>query len=80
MAIAKRKKRFFDVEIPIINRVTHLQAYESKELQGKFLLYDLTRILKGKSMLLQAKVVLEDEKLIAYPIKLKLMPYFLKEA
>ena len=51
MAIAKRKKRFFDVKIPIIGKTTQLQAYEIKELDGRLIQYDLTRILKGKSML-----------------------------
>ena len=78
MAIAKRKKRFFDVEIPLINRTTHLQAYELKELDGKFIKYDLTRILKGKSMIIQLKVKVEDDKAIATPRKIRLMPYYLK--
>ena len=34
MAKTKRKKRFFDVEIPLINKTTQLQAYEIKELSN----------------------------------------------
>ncbi len=78
MAIAKRKKRFFDVEIPIIGKTTQLQAYEIKELEGKLMRYDLTRVLKGKSMLLQLKVEVKGDKAIAIPRGVKLMPYFLK--
>ena len=78
MAQAKRKKKFFDVEISLINKETQLQAYELKELDGKFIEYDLTRILRGKSMLLQSKVMVKGEKAIATPTKIKLMPYFLK--
>jgi len=78
MARAKRKKRFFDVEIPIINQKTQLQAYELKELDGRIIKYDLTRILRGKSMLLQLKVKIEGEKATAIPIEAKLMPYFLR--
>ncbi len=78
MAIAKRKKKFFDVEMPIINKQTQLQAYELKELDGRFIKYDLTRILRGKSMLLQLKVKVEREKAIAIPRSIKLMPYFLR--
>ena len=48
MAQAKRKKRFFDIEIPIIKKETQVQAYEPKELDGRFVSYDLTRFLKGK--------------------------------
>lgn len=78
MARAKRKKRFFDVEIPIINQKTQLQAYELKELDGRIIKYDLTRILRGKSMLLHLKVKIEGEKATAIPIEAKLMPYFLR--
>ena len=78
MAIAKKKKRFFDVGIPIINKETQLQAFEIKDLDGKFLKYDLTRTLRGKSSLLQLKVVVKDEKATTVPRKLKLMPYYLR--
>lgn len=78
MAIAKRKKKFFDVEIPIIGRQTQMQAYELPELEGRFLKYDLTRMLKGKSMMLTLKVKVDGENAIANPIKIVLMPYFLR--
>ncbi len=78
MAIAKRKKRFFDVEMPIINKQTQLQAYELKELDGRLIKYDLTRILRGKNMLLQLKVKVEGEKAVATPRNIKLMPCFLR--
>jgi ribosomal protein S3AE len=80
MAIAKRKKKFFNVEIPLINKQTQLQAYETKELNGKLIDYDLTRVLRGKSMILQLKVKLENEKPTTTPRKIKLMPYFLRRA
>lgn len=80
MAIAKRKKKFFDVEIPLINKQTHLQAFEIEELNGKFLKYDLTRMLRGKSMILQSKVKVENGKAIAIPRGITLMPYFLRRA
>ena len=78
MAIAKKKKKFFDVEMPIIGKQTQLQAFEISELNGKFITYDLTRILRGKSILLQLKVKVEKEKAIAIPREIKLMPYFLR--
>jgi len=78
MAIAKKKKRFFDVEIPLINKETQLQAFEIKELEGKIIKYDLTRILRGKSLLLQATIHVNDEKATAVPREIKLMPYFLQ--
>ena len=78
MAKAKRKKRFFDVEIPIIRKETQLQAYELKDLDGRLIKYDLTRILKGKSVLLQLKVKVEGDKATSVPRELKLLPYYLR--
>ena len=78
MAIAKRKKRFFDVEIPIINRQTQLQAYEIKELDGRIIKYDLTRVLRGKALLLQLKVNVKDDEVTTIPQESNLMPYYLR--
>jgi ribosomal protein S3AE len=78
MAQAKRKKRFFNVELPIINKETQLQAYEIAELKGKIVKYDLTRMLKGKSMLIKLKVIMDKGHASSTPIEIKLMPYYLK--
>jgi ribosomal protein S3AE len=78
MAQIKKKKKFFDVEMPLINKQTQMQAYELSELDGRFLKYDLTRLLKGKSMMLTSKIKVEGKQAIATPMKLVLMPYFLR--
>tara|TARA_Y100000034_G_scaffold71098_1_gene85717 strand:- start:5805 stop:6347 length:543 start_codon:yes stop_codon:yes gene_type:complete len=78
MAKEKKRKKFFDVEIPLIGKETHLQAYDIKDLEGKTIKYDLTRFLKGKSMIIKLKVKIDGEKAVAIPIETKLMPYFLK--
>ncbi len=78
MAIAKRKKRFFEVEIPLLKKETHLIAFEKQELNGKYLKYDITRNLKGKPALMQFKVLIKNEKAIAYPQQLRLLPVCLK--
>ena len=78
MAQIKKKKKFFDVEMPLINKQTQMQAYELSELDGRFLKYDLTRLLKGKSMMLTSKIKVEGNEAIATPMKLVLMPYFLR--
>ena len=78
MAQAKRKKKFFDVEMPIINKQTQIFAYELAELEGKYIRYDLTRILRGKSILMQFRVKVKDNKAIAIPRGAILMPYFLR--
>jgi ribosomal protein S3AE len=78
MAQAKKKKRFFDVEMPLINKQTQILAYELSELEGRFIKYDLTRILRGKSILMQFKVSVNDNKAIATPRGIVLMSYFLR--
>ena len=78
MASAKRKKKFFNIEIPIVNKQTQLRAYEISELEGKFLKYDLTRMLKGKSMMLTSKAKIEKDKATTIPKKTVLLPYFLR--
>ncbi len=79
MAIAKRKKKFFDVEIPLINKQTHLQAYEIEELNGRFIKYDLTRLLRGKNMIVSLRVVVdEDKNATTIPREIKLLSYFIK--
>jgi len=78
MAQEKRKKKFFDVEIPIINKKTELYAYEQKELENKSIKYDLTRLMRGKGLLLTLKVKLNDGKLVSYPKKLSILPYFIR--
>jgi len=64
--------------MPLINKQTQLQAFESKEIEGRFINYDLTRMLKGKSVMLRLKVKTDGEKLTSIPQQIKIMPYFLK--
>jgi len=78
MAAIKRKKRFFNVEIPLINKTTQLQGYEIKDLNDRFIKYDLTRMLKGKSVLLSVKTKLEGDEITTTPREIRLMPYYLK--
>jgi len=78
MAITKRKKRFFEVDMPIINKETPLQAYELEDLEGRNIIYDLTRILKGKNLIMSLQVKIEDGKAIAYPKKIQLLPCYIQ--
>ena len=78
MATAKIKKKFFDIKIPIIRQETQLQAYEEKELAGRMIRYDMTRNLRGKSLILQLKTELQGDKVVALPQKIQLLPYFLR--
>ena len=78
MAIAKKKKKFFDVDMPLIRKETQLLAMDISELDGKEIKYDLTRILKGKSILMNFKVSVKEEKATSTPKELKVMPYYLR--
>lgn len=78
MAQAKKKQRFFDVEIPILKKETQLYAYDISELQGRTIKYDLTRLLRGKSVLLTLAVKVEGDKAIAYPLEFVILPYFIR--
>ncbi len=74
MAQAKRKKKFFDVEIPIIRKETNLIAFEASELEGRNLRYDLTRMLKGKNVILSLVVEKKGEKeFVAVPRKIEMI-------
>jgi len=82
MAIAKRKKRFHEVEMPILNKSTQLYGYDLEDIKGRIIKYDLTRILKGKNSLLDLDVVVDDEgekqKATSEPRKFRILPSFIK--
>lgn len=79
MAIAKKKKKFFDVEIPILKKDTQLFAYAPEELDKRVIKYDLTRLLRGKNAILSLNVELIDKKLTSTPKGLQLLPTFLRK-
>ena len=64
--------------MPLINKVTHLQAYEIKELGDRFIRYDMTRILKGKSAILTFGTKVDSDEVQTVPIELRLLPYYLR--
>ena len=78
MATAKRKKRFFNVDLPLIGKTTQLRAYEIKDLDKKKIKYDLTRIYKGKSMMLTFDTEVQEDFVEVKPKELRLMPYYLR--
>lgn len=78
MAIAKRKKRFYDVEIPLVGKETQLRDYEKESLNGKFIKYDLTRFLRGKNSILSLKIKADKDSAVAFPRSLQLLPSFLR--
>ena len=80
MAVAKRKKRFWDVDMPVLGKQTHLYGFDLKDLNNRIIIYDLTRILRGKNSLIQLRVHTDEEKATSTPIKLTLLPSYLKRS
>ncbi|RLG10231.1 hypothetical protein DRN73_08345 [Candidatus Pacearchaeota archaeon] len=78
MAKIKKRKKFFDVEIPLIKKETQLQGFDIENLQGRYIKYDLTRALRGKNLILKSIVQIENEKATAIPQEIKIMPSYLK--
>lgn len=78
MAAAKRRKKFFEVEIPFLKREVPLQAYEVSELEGRLIKYDLTRLLRGKGSILSLKVSVDGYDAKATPFKMVVLPYYIK--
>ena len=78
MAQAKRKQKFFDVEMPIINKETQLYAFDLEDLKNRTVSYDLTRFLRGKNILLKLKIKIENDNAIAEPTEITVLPYFIR--
>ena len=78
MAQLKKRKKLFDVEMPLINKETQLVGYNISEVDGKTRKDDLTRVLRGKSLMLKIKVKVEGDKITTTPKELKILPYFLR--
>ncbi len=77
MAQTKRKK-FFDVKVPSLNKEIWLIGYNLEDLNGRTIKYDLTRLLKGKSTLAFFTVKVEKDKAYAVPKKIQILPFFLR--
>lgn len=76
--MAVKKKKFFEVEIPLMKSKQELLAYSIGDLNDKTIKLDLTRELRGKSIEIVFKIKLDKDKLIASPIKLTLLPFFIR--
>lgn len=76
--ILTKRKKFIEAEIPLTNLKIELIGNSPEDLKDKTIKLDLTRQLKGKSVEALVKIKIKDDKAIAYPIKIKLMPYFIR--
>ena len=76
--VITKKKKFIELEIPFTKTKIQLIGEKPEDLKGKTINLDLTRQLRGKSVELTIKVDIEKNKLITNPVKLVLLPYFIK--
>ncbi len=79
MAIAKKKKKFFDVEMPVLRKTTQLYSFTIEELKGRIIKYDLTRFLRGKNAILTLNVDSDKTSAKALPREFRILPTFIKK-
>jgi ribosomal protein S3AE len=72
------KKKYFEVDIPLINEKAEVLSDSLDQINGKTLKLDMTRILKGKSSEMIFSIKIKDGKAIAEPKKLTVLPYFIR--
>ncbi len=73
-----KKKKFFDIEIPMLDTNIQLIGNSLDELNNSLVKIDLTRQLKGKSVDAVFKIIIENNKPSVIPKKIILMPYFIR--
>lgn len=80
MAKAKKntKKQFFEVAAPMTSTKISLYAASPEELDGKIVIIDLTRSLRGRSFVMKMRVKFEDDKLSAEPVSLNLVSSYIR--
>lgn len=76
--MAVEKKKFFEIELPIINEKIELISTSEQELAGRSVKIDLTRRLRGKSLEAVFKISFENDKLVVKPFRLSIFGYFIR--
>lgn len=72
------KKKFFEVELPLINEKVKLISYDIEQLNNRNIKQDMTRFLRGKSLEVVFRVKVNGGKAVGEPIKISLLPYFIR--
>jgi len=76
--MAIEKKKFFEIELPIINEKIELISTSEDKLAGRTVRMDLTRRLRGKSLEAVFKISSEQGKLVVKPFRLSIFGYFIR--
>ena len=76
--IIARRKKFIEVDVPLIKSKLQIIGASPKDLVNRTIKLDLTRQLKGKSVEATVKINLENDKPVAHPIRIRVLPYFIR--
>jgi ribosomal protein S3AE len=76
--VLTRRRKFIEVDVPSLKMKIEIMGNSPAEIENRTVKMDLTRQLRGKSLEAVFKIVLENEKPVAYPNKIKLMSYFIR--
>ena len=76
--MATERKKFFEVDVPIMGTVVRLYGKSLKEFDKKIIKVDLTRNLRGKSMEASMLVKIEGDKAVAEPKRMLLLSSFIR--
>lgn len=74
------KKSFYEVSAPLTATKIHLYAADAEDLDGKKIKIDLTKSLRGKSLILKMKIKNTDGKLSAIPEEVDLAGSYIRRA
>jgi ribosomal protein S3AE len=76
--VLTKRKKFIKVDVPLAKTELELVGNTIEDVKDRTIKLDLTRQLRGKGVEATVKIKIEDDKPIAHPIKIKLMPYFIR--
>ncbi len=76
--MAVERKKFFTVNIPLLNKEIELYANNEGELPGRTVKLDLTSMLKGKGIELLLLIKEEKKEIIAVPMQASLPGFYIR--
>ena len=76
--MAVERKKFFTVNIPLLNKEIELYANNEGELPGRTVKLDLTSMLKGKGIELLLQIKEEKKEIIAVPVQASLPGFYIR--
>ena len=74
------KKEFYDVEAPMTAMKISLYGGNPEEFDGKTIILDLTKSLRGRSFELRMRIKNDNGKLVAVPMNLRLAGSYIRRA